>query len=95
MYATIRNYPGNTGLADALVENESEVKRIISEIGGFEGYFLVRTDSGTASFSLYQDKRGADESNEAAATWLKDNLPELAGASPQVSEGEVVILFSA
>ncbi len=32
----IRIYTGSSDVADALVENESEVKRIVSEIDGFK-----------------------------------------------------------
>jgi heme-degrading monooxygenase HmoA len=91
MHATIRIYAGNRELADALVDNESEVKRIISEIDGFKAYYLIRTSDGTVSVSVYEDEAGARASNQAAATWLSENLPELADASPQVSAGEVVI----
>jgi heme-degrading monooxygenase HmoA len=93
MFATIRVYTGTNDLADALVENESEVKRIISEIDGFQSYHLVRTADGAASVSVYDDEAGAAESNRAAAAWLKENLPDLQVAAPQVSAGEVVIHF--
>jgi hypothetical protein len=52
MYATIRVYAGTPELADALVENESEVKRIIQGIDGFKAYYLVRTADGAASVSV-------------------------------------------
>ena len=35
MYATIRNYSSNAGLADALVEREDEVRGIVSGIAGY------------------------------------------------------------
>jgi hypothetical protein len=93
MYATVRTYAADRELADTLVSNESEVKRIISEIDGFKAYYLIRTADGAASVSVYENEAGADESNRAAAAWLGENLPELANASPQVSAGEVVISF--
>jgi hypothetical protein len=91
MYATVRTYAGNRELADALVENESEVKRIISGIDGFKAYYLIRTADGAASVSVYENEAGAEASNKAAAAWLGENLPNLAVAAPQVSAGEVVI----
>jgi hypothetical protein len=91
MYASVRTYAGNTELADALVENESEVKRIISEIDGFKAYYLIRSADGATSVSVYESKDGAEESNRAAAAWLKENLPDLAVSAPQVSAGEVAI----
>ena len=91
MFATVRNYAGNSDLADALVENESEVKRILSEIDGFKAYYLLRTAEGTTSISVFEDETGAAESNNVAAAWLAENLPDLAVAAPQVSAGEVII----
>ena len=94
MYVTMRYYAGNTELADALVKNESEVKRLISGIDGFRSYYLIHTESGDAvSISVYDDKRGADESTRLAREWIGENLPDLEVSPPNVSEGEAVIAF--
>lgn len=91
MYGTIRIYTGNSDVADALVENESEVKRIISAIDGFKAYYLIRTADGAASVSVYENETGAEESNKVAASWIGENLPDLTIAAPQVVAGEVVL----
>jgi hypothetical protein len=91
MYASVRIYAENAELADALVENESEVKRIIGEIEGFKAYYLIRAAGGTTSVSVYESQGGAEESNRVAAAWLSENLPDLSVAAPQVSAGEVAI----
>ena len=91
MYATVRTYTGSRDFADALVENESEVKRLITGIDGFRAYYLIRTDDGAASVSVYDDKSGADESTRVAGEWLRENVPDVAGSPPQVSSGEVII----
>ena len=93
MFATIRVYSGAGELADALVENESAVKQLISEIDGFQAYYLVRTADGAASVSVYDNQAGATASDEAARSWVAENLPELNVAAPEVSAGEVVINF--
>ena len=93
MYATVRTYTGSRDFADALVENESEVKRLISGIDGFHSYYLIRTGDGVASVSVYDDKAGADESTRVAGEWLRENVPDVAGSPPQVSSGEVVLAF--
>ncbi len=93
MYATIRNYADNAGLADALVENEDEVRQIVSGIGGFRAYYLIKTDGGAASISVFGDEAGASESTRAAGEWVRENLPQFAGSPPQVTSGEVVIGF--
>ena len=93
MYATIRTYAGNSGLADALVANAGAVKSLISGIDGFKAYYLVRTADGAASVSVFEDEAGANASTSAAAAWIRDNLPDAPDAPPQVSAGEVVINF--
>jgi heme-degrading monooxygenase HmoA len=91
VYATVRSYAGSSELVDALVENQDEVKRIISEIDGFRAYYLLRTADGAVSVSVYDDEAGADESNRVAAAWIRENLPDVSVAAPTVSAGEVVI----
>jgi len=93
VYGTIRIYTGSSDLADALVENESEVKSLVSGIDGFKAYYLVRTADGAASISVYENEAGAAESNSAAAAWIRENQPDLTVAAPQVSAGEIVISF--
>jgi hypothetical protein len=91
MYATVRKYTAGSDFADALVENESEVRRIIEGIDGFHAYYLIRTDDGAASVSVYDDQSGAEESNRQAADWVRENLPDLSISPPQISAGEVII----
>jgi heme-degrading monooxygenase HmoA len=91
MYATVRTYSANPGLADALVSRGDDVKGLISAINGFQAYYLVRTPEGAVSISVYNDEAGANESTSAASSWIRENLPELGGSAPQVSVGEVVI----
>jgi hypothetical protein len=91
MYATVRTYSTSPEMADALVSNEADVKSLISGIDGFHAYYLVRTADGVVSISVYDNETGADESTTAAAQWIRENLPNIAGSAPQVSAGEVVI----
>lgn len=91
MYGSIRIYTGAADLADALVENEGEVKRILGEIDGFKAYYLIRTADGTASVSVFENEAGAQESNKVAAAWIGENLPDLNVGAPQVAAGEVLI----
>lgn len=92
MYATVRSYAGSSGLVDALVEHEDAVRSLISGIGGFRAYYLVRADGGEAvSVSVFDDRAGADESNRVAAEFIRDNLPDLSVSAPHVAAGEVAI----
>jgi heme-degrading monooxygenase HmoA len=91
MYATVRTYSASPEMADALISNETDVKTLLSGIEGFHAYYLVRTADGAVSVSVYDNESGADESNTAAAAWVRDNLPQVSGSVPEVSAGEVVI----
>ena len=93
MYAVIRNYAGNNELADQLAARQSEVVELVSAIEGFRAYYLLRTDDGCASVTVYDDASGADESSRVAAAWISDHATEINASTPQVSSGEV--LFSA
>ena len=95
MYATIRSYASDGGLVDALVENEGEVRDLLTGIEGFRAYYILRAPNGGAiSISVYDDAAGADASNAAAAGWVRDNLPGLAaGGPPQTTAGEVAVSF--
>lgn len=93
MYGSIRIYSGASELADALVENASEVERLVSGIDGFKAYYLIRTSDGAASISVFDDEAGAQESNNVARAWIGENLPDMSISAPQVSAGEVMIDF--
>ena len=91
MYATVRTYSSGTALADALVSRADDVESLISGIGGFKAYYLIRAPEGAVSISVYETEAGANESTSAAAGWIRDNLPGLEVPTPQISAGEVVI----
>jgi heme-degrading monooxygenase HmoA len=90
MHATLRWY-SDAGLADRLAEHADEIRPVISGIDGFRGYYLLRTDGGTVSVSLFDSEASAAASNEAAASWLRDNMPGV--AADNVAAGEVVASF--
>jgi heme-degrading monooxygenase HmoA len=91
VYATVRTYSAASELADALVGKAADVKDLIKGIDGFKAYYLVRTADGAVSVSVYEDQAGADASTAAAAAFIRENLPDLSVAAPQVSAGEVVL----
>jgi hypothetical protein len=93
MFATVRIYATGGEFADALVENADELEQTLVEIAGFNAYYLIRTDEGVASVSIYEDEAGAEESTRVAAAWVAENLPDLQVSPPQVRTGEVVLDF--
>jgi heme-degrading monooxygenase HmoA len=90
MYATLRWY-SDSELAGKLKERADEIRSVISEIDGFRGYYLIESDAGTVSISLFEDEASTKQSNEAAASWLRENLPGV--SADNVVGGEVVLNF--
>jgi hypothetical protein len=93
MYVTIRRYEDNQGLADRLAARADDIREVISRASGFQAYYLVRGTGGTASITLCDDQAGAEETNQLAAGWLRDNMPDAVSAPPHVNAGEVVLNF--
>ena len=90
MYATLRWYD-DPDLAGRLQERGDDVRSIISEIAGFRAYYLVRSDAGTISVSIFDDESSTKASNEAAASWLRENMPDVSASN--VAGGEIVLSF--
>ena len=93
MNAVIRAYSGNSELADTLVEHADEVRQVIGGISGFKAYYVLKLAEGTSTVSVFENQEGAEESNRAAAAWLKENLPDLNVQAPYVTAGEVLLSF--
>jgi hypothetical protein len=94
VYATVRRYASDGGLVDAVVANEGEVRDLLTGIDGFRAYYMVRTpDGGAVSISVYDDAAGAEESNAAAAGWVRESLSGSAVAAPETSAGAVAVSF--
>jgi hypothetical protein len=89
MHATIRRYDSRE-LADQLAAHSNEVESMMSQVHGLRSYHLVRTEDGCASITVCDDQAGLDESTQLAGSWIADNLPGLAGTTPQVSSGEII-----
>jgi hypothetical protein len=60
-------------------------------VEGFRAYYVIRTDHGAVSISVYDDRSGAEESNRQAADWVRENLSDLSVGPPQITAGEVAI----
>jgi len=91
MYATVRNYSVAPGLAEGLVERAADVTDVIAGIDGFRAYYLIRTDEGAVSVSVFDTQEGAEESSRAAAAYLRENLADLQADAPEVVSGDVVL----
>ena len=91
MYAAIRRYNVNDGAAESIAERvNTDFLPRLRQSPGFISYVLVDGGDNTiASISVFEDKRGAEESNRAASEWVKQNLSHLVKTAPVILSGEV------
>jgi hypothetical protein len=94
MYATIRSYT-TPELADQLAARAGEVEELISTIPGFQAYYLVRTEAGCSTISVFDSPSGAEESSRRAADWLRENAGEITASTPTIMSGDVLLTFGA
>lgn len=95
MYATIRRYEGVRDHTEAGRRIREDFVPLISEIDGFIAYYWIDGGNGVmVSTSVYEDRAGAEASNERAAGWIREN-PGVVPDSSLVTAGEVVASRSA
>ena len=89
MYAVIRSYSGTgaSDLADLIAGRQAEVEGLLRSISGFVSWTLIRTENGSATITVCQNKEGTDESMQLAREWIQENASELNVDPPSVSEG--------
>ena len=91
MYVTVRRYEGVTDPSEAGRLVDEGFIPIISEMPGFVAYYWVDAGDGVMiSTSVFEDQSGAEESNNRAADWVRENLASLLPNAPQITAGEVV-----
>ncbi len=91
MYATARRYQGITDPAEAGRRVAEEFVPLLKEIPGFVAYYWLDAGNGVmASMTVYEDRAGAEASNEKAASWVRQNAEDLYPNPPEVTPGEVV-----
>ena len=95
MFATIRRYESiDTGRTSELVKKADEtLLPSLSELPGFNGYFLVDTGNGVmSSIGLFDTSEHADESTRVASNWVREQkLEDALPNPPKITSGEVVV----
>lgn len=93
MYASIRKYRIDTDAVAALaVRVEDGFVPILNKLPGFVSYMVVDAGDGVvASISIFEDEEAAEQSNAAAATWVKENLSDVITDAPEVTAGEIAL----
>jgi hypothetical protein len=92
MFAAIRYYRTDPDAIESVVRQIKEgFVPVIRETPGFVAHLvLVAREDEIVAVSVFEDQRGAEESNEKAKEWVRQNLSELL-PSPEFADGEVVV----
>jgi hypothetical protein len=90
-YLAIRQYQLTSGhtMEELHAAVESGFMPIVRGVPGFLEYFLVGTEDGAVSISVFMDQTGAKESTARAADWVKQNLTGFFTGPPTVTTGSV------
>ena len=91
MFAVIRHYhfdKKDSAEIDRLIQ--AQFVPIIRKAKGFVRYYWLDTGNGEgASFGVFKDKGGADESVTLAAEFVRTKMAQLLRQKPEVIEGPI------
>ena len=91
MFAVIRHYrfdKKDSAAIDRAIREE--FVPIVRKAKGFQRYYWLDTGEGEgASFGIFNDKAGADESVRLAADYVRDHLSKLLRQKPEIIEGPI------
>jgi hypothetical protein len=94
MHATMRRYEGiDQTRTDELKRKVGEtLLPRLSELPGFNGYFLVDTGDGSmSSIGIFETVAQGDESTRLAAQWVRDEkLDRALPNPPALTSGEII-----
>ena len=95
MFATIRRYDAidQEHIADLVKKADETLVPSLSEVPGFNGYFLIEAGNGImSSIGFYDTAAHADESARVASTWVREQkLENVLPNTPKITTGEVVV----
>ncbi len=94
MFAAIRYYRAEPPSVDEVIRRvQKGFVPLVRDTPGFVSYFLLipsEREDEIVSVSVFEDRRGAEESNARAAEWVAQNLSELLRPAPEFADGRVV-----
>ena len=91
MFAVIRHYrfdKKDSAAIDRAIREE--FVPLVRKAKGFQRYYWLDTGDGEgASFGIFNDKAGAEESGRIAADYVRDRLSKLLTQKPEIIEGPI------
>jgi Antibiotic biosynthesis monooxygenase len=91
-YASIRRYQINQGAtSEALKQFHEGIVPVLDESPGFVAYYGLEAENEIAAFNIFEDRSGAEESNQVAADYVNENLSSILPLPPEITVGEIAI----
>jgi len=92
MHAAIRRYQVEPGSVDDVKRGINEgFLPIIKDASGFQAYYVVDAGDGRLeTVSVFEDRKGAEESTRMASVYISENMASVLPDSPEDLQGEVV-----
>jgi hypothetical protein len=95
MHATIRRYEAidETRISELVKKAEDSLLPRLSELPGFNGYYLIEAGNGViSSVGLFDSAEHAEESTRVASNWVREENFETALPNPpKITSGQVVV----
>jgi hypothetical protein len=95
MFATIRRYESvdQSRTSELVKKADDSLVPSLSELPGFNGYFLIEAGNGViSSIGLFDTSEHADESTRVASNWVREEKLETALPNPpKITSGEVLV----
>ena len=95
MFAAIRRYEAidRNRTTELVKKTEDTLLPRLSELPGFNGYYLIEADNGVfSSVGIFDTAADAQASTRVAADWVRQEKLETALPNPpEVTNGEIVV----
>src|SRR5512140_3735334 len=95
MFGTIRRYEAidQNRTTELVKKAEDSLLPRLSELPGFNGYYLIEADNGViSSVGFFDTAAQAEESTRVASNWISEEKLETALPNPpKITNGQVVV----
>ena len=92
MYATLRRVKINPERPTRSTSHfEAAFVPLVSNLSGFVAFYLIDQGETMATFSVFADQAVAEQANQQAAAWVRENLAGLIAGPLKLGIGEVAI----
>jgi hypothetical protein len=95
MHATIRRYEAidQARTSELVKKAENSLLPRLSELPGFNAYYLIEADNGSlSSVGFFDTAEHAEESTRVASNWVREEKLETALPNPpKITNGKVIV----